>query len=158
VLWRRALLVLLVFGGAACSPSTRTVDAGDEPAPAATTTATGVSDLARFAGVWQRHGITIEVTETGALEATYRVYAWCDDAPEPCDSMEGSTIISGGHLVGRLESFTPRSAKATIESDTADLVGHLGPAVFELLDDGKARLDGTVLCSETTTFRSECGA
>jgi hypothetical protein len=66
-------------------------------------------------------------------------------------------IAVGGHLRGHLVPFTARSAKVTLESDTADLVID-DPAIFELLDDDKARLADIILCGDQTTFGRECGA
>ena len=124
----------------------------------ATSTSAPKSALHEFAGRWVRHGVAVEGTEGGDHTADYRTGIWCDHGPPPCDSMnDDGDIVVGGHVRGHLEPFTTRSAKVILDSDTADLVID-DPAIFELLDDGKARLAAIVLCGDDTSFGRECGA
>ncbi|MGI8684204.1 MAG: hypothetical protein ACR2MO_03765 [Acidimicrobiales bacterium] len=92
---------VLLLGGA-CGGSKDPNAAGDgtvpAPTPAEPTTAVGP---AAFAGSWFRHGIGLDVSSTGAVDASYRTYRWCTEGPPPCDKIDDNGLITdGGHLVG----------------------------------------------------------
>jgi len=141
--------------GGACE---RASPIGDESSsPTATSVVATPASVAQFAGTWYRHGVGARVAESGDIEASYRTYRWCTDEPPPCDRLNGSEIVSGGRLVGRIEPSTSRSARIVVNSDSAGLVAD-GEAVFELLEDGKARLGDVFLCGQQTVDTRECGA
>jgi hypothetical protein len=144
----------MVWGVTACggNETHRAVRTNDE-----STTSSTPTDISAFAGTWVRHGISVSVSRSGHLEGSYRTYRTCGEDPPPCDRVEGNNIIDGGTITGQLVRFTARSAKVTHLVDTGDTIVD-DPAIFELLDDGKARLQDTIMCGDETTFTMECGA
>jgi hypothetical protein len=59
-------------------------------------TSTG-PDFSGFAKDWWHHGFVMTVQANGQSSATWRVYKWCSDDPNPpCDQILENRIISGG--------------------------------------------------------------
>lgn len=56
----------------------------------------GVRDVA---GTWWRHGMSFAIKSDGSGTARWRTYRWCSEYAQPCDSMRGNRIISGGRGV-----------------------------------------------------------
>ena len=69
---------------------------------------TSADTFAHFTGTWTRHGFGLTIEPNGSARAMWRTYQWCGpDVPEPCDSMQGKLIVSGGlatFTFGRVES------------------------------------------------------
>lgn len=56
-----------------------------------------------FAGHWSQHSIGLDIDNNGKGELGWRTYKYCDEAPPPCDTVDGHSIISGGFATISLE-------------------------------------------------------
>jgi hypothetical protein len=126
-----------------------------------------------IAGEWSGHGFELTIGADGQAVAQWREYQWCSDlsGPDPCDSIVGNEIYSGGLAMLRFTSLTSMSANAMVlmTSDPSDLA--LGQEIsLAILPGGVARIQGLgssgsaslTLCGpsfDPTQFQnSPCGA
>ncbi|MCC7104544.1 MAG: hypothetical protein IT307_05325 [Chloroflexi bacterium] len=128
----------------------------------------GLDALARE---WGRHGFTISVEPTGHGEASWRVYRWCKDNPNPpCDDMVGNQIVNGGWAKVLFYYVEGQTAEGVVIGSAASDVLALGPATLTLQPYGMARLeqagrqidlcgpDYPRLAPESVRRQSPCGA
>lgn len=118
-----------------------------EPAAAAATAAriadaTAPRSLTDFAGGWGRHGFILSISADGSAEASWRVYTWCKDNGnrQPCDSVQGNGIISGGKATFRFDRSDYRTILGTVLSSTDRERLPLGPVMLSEYDYGLGEL------------------
>ncbi len=84
-------------------------------APYASTT---VPEAGPFVGTWRNHSGTMTIAGYGAVAFSFRIGRWCDTDPKPCDSWQGTHIINGGRVVGRLLSVSGAGAVLGVEESS----------------------------------------
>jgi len=149
------------------APPPSTTVAATAPTP---TIRVGLAELG-LVGTWDHHGFTATINADGSGLASWRIYRWCSQEPAPpCDQMNGSTIIDGGHATFTVRAVPQSSvAVATITSSTdhstlgapgtvqvTPVLGRSGPGkeiVFPILRD-----PNFILCAGGAGVTGDCGA
>ena len=114
------------------TPASATREASATPRASATAQAAASStpqpavtpspDFSPFAEQWGHHGFGITVTASGEATATWRVYKWCSDDPTPpCDAMNDSEIVNGGHATIILDRVVGETAYGLVRDSTDEL-------------------------------------
>ena len=116
-----------------------------------------------FAGVWERHGMALDVNPRGCGEILWRTYRACPpDRPEDCDRLVDGVLRYGGHAVFVLDIHEGVVASGRIveSSDWADLGN--GGIVLHLKEDGTltAEWDDTLttFCRPWLHDLARCGS
>lgn len=125
-----------------------------------TSDSTATPDFGDFAGDWYWHGQVVTIKPDGTGTATWRVYKWCTDNPQPpCDGDVGSQIVDGGNAAFVLRRREGSTAYGTVlqSSDTATLP--VSDIALVLLPRDHLQFPGLgngPLCGPTAP--SDCGA
>jgi len=101
-----------------------------------------------FVGSWGKHGFGLNIAADGLAIATWRVYQWCTEAPEPCDELQDNSILPGGHASIEFHEAADGVARGTVfdSSDPGTLVGSV---TMTLQQYGMAELDSDAGVSMT---------
>lgn len=122
------IAVLLTIVGVGCaSPS-----ATRKPSAATHTPLAGPRAFTTFAGFWYGHGSVITINSDGSFTMSWRTYQNCGQAPQPCDTMSGNTIIDGGKATGRLTSVSGIGATGSVARTNQPQMTPVGPIKIEL--------------------------
>jgi hypothetical protein len=139
-------------------PSTDTPST-DTPSTDTPTSPTGsaVAGLAPLIGDWTGHGGAVHIGANGQGQATFRAYRFCSDDPTPpCDTMNGNTIVPGGHAQFRLTpAGAPGSAKGQVTGSDDPEAFKPGFAMTISLSSGDVML---VSSSPTAQSVAYCGS
>jgi hypothetical protein len=136
-----AALALLALGTAPPASAAHAAEAAPDPArfaPGSTAPLT----LADFSGGWWHHGFGLGFNPDGSADASWRVYRWCKDTggKQPCDGMDGNTIVNGGQATIRASRVEGRTLYGTVLTTTdADTLAR-GPFTLTEYDYGIGEL------------------
>jgi hypothetical protein len=99
------------------------------------------ADMRPFALSWSRHGVGLSVDPTGHGEASWRIYSWCSDDPQPpCDLIQDNIIMPGGHGAFVFHRVSGQTAYGTVIGTTDPRSLPLGPIIMTVGDYGMAEL------------------
>ena len=143
------------------APTTTT----SSPPPASTATAASAGTLGPLVGTWGVHGSGIAINSDGSFNFSARTYRWCGTGvPTPCDSEDGTTIVTGIQITGTLHSTGPDSASGTVNTSTTPGIGPGSPLTVSFNSaTGTVTLSlgsgakAVPLCGATTSDPTACG-
>jgi hypothetical protein len=121
-------IVLAVILAVACSSCATSASHPPAPAkPASQSSSLGPRAFAALAGDWSGHGSGIAIDADGQFLISARTYQVCGQAPPPCDTMSGNTIIDGDLATGRLTSISGEVATGAVTRTTDPAATPKGP-------------------------------
>jgi hypothetical protein len=111
-------------------------------------------------GDWHFHGVFAHIGSDGKGDASWRIYKWCSDDPNPpCDGVDGNNIIDGGEATFTVVAVDGTSATATVDRSTDTKTVPTGPVALRIIAGDHLDFPrfGVPLCGASSPPDS-CGA